>query len=475
MPAHSAFPYIKYNWVSDDPRLLKRAEELKDEYLSQYTRKPDKDFIQAFVVILTSLQILTRFKPNAAVLIPLNVNLYSGQTRRSPTYTKEIHNCLKWMKSDTVGYLTKLKGVHHSNTASKTVWLPSAYIVQGKLSTDELASPKSIRRNPLLSYVELRVEEIRNGQRAKRAVPIPEEQAARYQSVIRTTNNTLKAYDEMMQAIDIRLGSTVVYPAMTSMVRIFSRGDMTLGGRFYSPIQNLKSEARKYLSFDGEPVVEIDFSSIHPSILYHQKGIDLDSDPYIIEGHSRSDVKLAFNIMINRKGGPSRSSAVNTLARELDCSPNKAQRLEEAILARHNKIQEHFNSDAGLALQRLDSKIALLLIKQFVADRRPIITVHDSAIVSVRDAEGLSLAMEAAYRQVVTPRWRETVTMNAIKVESLEFTSCLQSLIIRSLDGTLAGDDYNRATWDKSITLNIGTDCPDELNSYEYFKDADDA
>lgn len=474
MPAKSKYPYIKFNWVSDDPRLSDRADELTAEYLGQYQRKPKKDFQQAFVVILTSLQVLTRFQPEAGVLIPTDINLYSGKTRRNPTYTNEIRRCLTWMMQDAQGYLTKLKGVHQSNSASRTVWLPSAYQIGPNLSEGELASPKSISRNPLLGYVELRVEYKRNGRKAKRAIPIPDDQAVRYGKVIKTTDSVLRKYDAMMKDVDIRLGNNLIYPAMTSMIRIFSRGDMRLGGRFYSPIQNLKSEARKYLSFDSDPVVEIDYSAIHPSILYHQKGVALDSDPYVIDGHPRKEVKLAFNIMINRKGGPSRSSAANTIARELDCQLERAKALEKAILYHHSQINEHFNSDAGLALQRLDSKIALLLLKQFVAEQRPIITIHDSALVSVRDTETLKLAMDSAYCQVVSNKKGRTVTLNAIKVESLDFTQCLSDLVVRSLNGTLEGDDYSKDTWDRSIALNTDTKCANGLTSYQYYEGADD-
>ena len=88
---------------------------------------------------------------------------------------------------------------------------------------------------------------------------------------------------------------------------------MSLGGRFYSSIQNMKSEARKYLRFDGDPVIEIDYSSIHPTMIYDFEGLNLDGDPYTIEGYPRKDIKVAFNIMLNRSGGESRSSAAKTI------------------------------------------------------------------------------------------------------------------------------------------------------------------
>lgn len=78
--------------------------------------------------------------------------------------------------------------------------------------------------------------------------------------------------------------------------------------------------------------------------------------------------------------------------------------------------------------------------------------------------------MESAYADVVKNRFNEAMTMNAIKVDSLEFTPCLDALIVASLNGTLEGDD----TWNKSISKNAGTQCPSDLHSYQYLENADD-
>lgn len=171
------------------------------------------------------------------------------------------------------GFLTKTKGVSQDNTAAKTVWLPSAYAVSSALAVGELASRRSISRNPLLGFVELRVDVIKNRKKTKRAIPIPDDQAKRYAKVIQTTETVLSAYDAIMRDADIQLGNEPVYPAMTSMVRVFSRGDMKLGGRLYSSIQNLKSEARMHIRFNGDPVVEIDYSAINSRRLKERFGI----------------------------------------------------------------------------------------------------------------------------------------------------------------------------------------------------------
>ena len=82
--------------------------------------------------------------------------------------------------------------------------------------------------------------------------------------------------------------------------RIF-QDDFTTCGRFYGPwFQNIPAEARPYLKLEHKPTTiktaghgidyenrgtsEIDFSSLHPVLLYAQAGINIAADPYTIPG-----------------------------------------------------------------------------------------------------------------------------------------------------------------------------------------------
>ncbi len=60
--------------------------------------------------------------------------------------------------------------------------------------------------------------------------------------------------------------------------RIFSRSSFELGGRFYGgPWIDLAREQRPYLLIDGEETVELDFSSMHPRMIYQSEGKPLAS------------------------------------------------------------------------------------------------------------------------------------------------------------------------------------------------------
>jgi len=458
--------YLKLNWISDSTEMTEACLSLERLFLATYKRNPKKEFSSAFNCLITSLYVLGAFVPKHQIAIPVNRNLYFGNTRRNPAYTPEIYKCLRWLIKE--GYIHKVSGITIKKRAyGDDSYNPFVYEVDPRLYRGGIDS-HSIIRNPLLSYLEVRDnfsllnKKTRKTKREKRSVPIKPEESSQYHHLILETNQLLKAYDVLMQNQKVQVGNIHISAAQTSLTRIFSRGTLTMGGRFYSSLQNLKSEARKYIRLGDEPTVEIDFSSIHPNILYSLKGLQIDGDPYEIMGWKRSIVKVAFNIMLNRDGGENRTSSAQTIAENTPLNRADALALEEKILSKHKAIKEYFNSDSGLALQLKDSQIMSKILGYFVYElKRPIIPIHDSAVVSVRDVESLRLAMEAAYNEVLSNEDLAHNHLKGIKADSLAFTPQLNELIVESLNGTLT--NYDDTYWYEVMDNNKALKCPDEL------------
>lgn len=385
--------YIKFDWISEDNRLINRAKELAELFLLNYQRKPKANFANAFNLLLTSFDVQGAYS-GWAVMIPVNNNLYYGFTRRNNTYQPELLRCINWLIKED--YLVKERGQTAEIIEKKLTYFPTAYRVASKLSEHRLSDPKLIKRNPLADYVQLR----RDSDTGKVAVSLSEANKAGYESMIEDTNRTLLAYEKLMANIEVTLGTKPVISAQTNLTRIFSKGSFDKGGRFYSPIQNLKKEARQYLRFNGEPTVEVDFKGMHPSILYNKEDATLEGDPYEIEGFDRNKVKTAFNIMLNREGSKGRISAASSIAYNLDIDQAGAIELENAILKKHEQIKHYFNTGYGLELQKKDSELVLELLKIFIRDNKPIITIHDSAIVSVKDWDVIVLSMHDCYQRL---------------------------------------------------------------------------
>ena len=440
--------YIKYHHVSDDPALIEKAQSLTDLYrlFRQQQRKSNRDFEAAFNAILTSIEIFQAYD-GWSLYIPTNNNLFSGTLKRNSTYTTELLDALKWLISH--GYLEQVSGVTRprKKNSKKRQWLPKAYKLTARwlseISNKPLSDPRLIRRNPLAGYWECR----RKVDGAKVAIKPSERQIKINQTMLSKTDDVLESYDKFMVNVVTSIGTTTIMPAQLSMMRIFSKGSLNQGGRFYSAVQNYKAETRKYLYFDKEPTLEIDYSSFHPHLLYHQDGLQFNGDdPYVIKGFDRGHVKVAFNIMLNRKGTKNNKSAANTISDELGIDAEAAEALEKAILELHSPIAQHFNSGIGLKLQRLDSDIAMSAIDHFVnVLKRPIVSIHDSFIVSVRDTESLILLMADYYTMYVD----EMITMRGIKGTAQQFSNALMDAI--DLCFKQQTDNMNNNYWNALI------------------------
>ena len=413
--------------------------------------------MEALCAVITTINVLLN-NEHSRIAIPTNRNLYFGKTRRNPAYTGETYAALLWLIGN--GYLSQVEGrkvIYISNKPTgKTT--PFVYEVSPMLIVDDL-DRTTVVRNPLLGYIDVRVKT--NGQ--TRSVEISDEEKSQYRDLIRSTTELLRGYDAIMSETDLCIGTQQINPLQTSLTRIFSQGTLQRGGRFYCPLQSLKSKARPYIRMDDEPTVEIDFSAIHPNMLYDMTdNTVLEGDAYTVDGFDRADVKVAFNIMLNRDGGAGKSSSACSIARNTSIKYKDAQILEQAILDKHSPISDYFNTGIGLDLQRIDSDIMSHILNHFVHDlKRPILPIHDSAVVSVRDVENLRLAMEAAYQEVMpNDEGGVSRTLKAIKVNSLPFTSGLDALIQQSLDGSLT--TYDKGYWSEQITDNGSVQCPED-------------
>jgi hypothetical protein len=159
---------------------------------------------------------------------------------------------------------------------------------------------------------------------------------------------------------------------------------------------------RKAILIDGETTTEPDFKSLHPRLLYARKGLTLDFDPYtpIIRGEPlwRPYGKVIFQKLINGHSGnrPLRCTAVDRMGLPKGVPLGE---VEAAMRVMHGPIADQFGTGVGLELQRLDSDIAMDVVKTLACDKGIVVLpVHDSFIVQARHRETLREAMGAAFR-----------------------------------------------------------------------------
>lgn len=192
------------------------------------------------------------------------------------------------------------------------------------------------------------------------------------------------------------------------LARIFNK-DMTRGGRFYAmgaSWQNVKSEARKSLTIGGEPVVELDYCTLHPAILYAEIGAHMPNDCYELTGWPRKLVKVAMLTLIN---APTIHKARHSIAHNdlmADrAEPGSQEALREAdqlikdIKRLHKPIAKSFHSDAGARLMSIDATLAETVMNIMLAQGIVVLPVHDSFLVPASKADQLEDAMlQAAHK-----------------------------------------------------------------------------
>lgn len=207
------------------------------------------------------------------------------------------------------------------------------------------------------------------------------------------------------------------------MRRIFAKGRLDRGGRFYGAWwEYIPKNFRRYVTINGQPTVEVDFKEIHPRLLYalhritppddlYDLGIRDPNVPYDASNphykKQRGIIKKFINALINDERGVHRLSSASS--KTLGFSHDQ---LIELVFERHPLIKQVLNTDTGLHLQFLDSEIAESVMLDLMSQGIVALPVHDSFLVRAEFLPDLRRAMSSAFEKVVG-------TPAALKAEEL--------------------------------------------------------
>ena len=218
---------------------------------------------------------------------------------------------------------------------------------------------------------------------------------------LRQINAAIKNSDIRLSGLPVREGELLPVLdggiAKATLCRIFNRGSFELGGRFYGGWWiNVPSDVRPQIQIEGEPVVELDYSQFHATLLYAAGGRDLEYDAYELAGWPREVSKAAFQTMVNAETPLQTLRAVAQQIGGADAFP-QARKLIEGIEERNAQIAASFGSGAGLRLQRVDSDLAETVMLEMMEQGFVVLPVHDSFIVK---ASGASVLEECRMRNL---------------------------------------------------------------------------
>ena len=209
---------------------------------------------------------------------------------------------------------------------------------------------------------------------------------------------------ELMDSPEGLAMSNVIDFTSRSLYRVYNNGgagaaktNFKEGGRFYGGWwQQIPSEYRRYITINHKHTVELDFSNLHPHMLYALVGKKLEGDAYELNNvpaEHRKYIKIAFNQLINGKGRAKIPIGFAELGLTMSWSE-----LRKAVAVRHAPISEYFNSGYGLVLQHQDSEILERVLLHFTKNDIPCLPVHDSVIIHHHLKDELLTTMIEAYK-----------------------------------------------------------------------------
>jgi hypothetical protein len=211
-------------------------------------------------------------------------------------------------------------------------------------------------------------------------------------------NRKMQAINEAITSAHIVTASGVTLAC--PVARIFNVDpSLSRGGRMYatgSSWQNMPKAARRQLVINDEPVVEIDYATLHPALLYAEAKAPLPKDCYDVGRWDRDLVKIGLLTLINAK---TERQALISLARNEfpDQDPGnqmpEARRLIEEIKRAHKPIACAFHSDAEARLMRQDSELAIAVVSSLLKQGIVALPIHDSFLVPASKQDALEAAM----------------------------------------------------------------------------------
>lgn len=205
----------------------------------------------------------------------------------------------------------------------------------------------------------------------------------------------------------LRLADKEVY-------RVFNNGSLEQGGRFYGAWWiGAPGIVRKYITINGKPTRELDYSGIHIHLLYALKGInyaDMKQDAYTLDDDipDRDLNKLILLTAFNADGEHEAASSVfdelrlDGLLGHYNLNSHDPIRAKLNLLKeKHEPIADMIATNYGAKLQYYDSCVIEALIEHFTARRIPILTVHDSIICQVGHSDIVKDKMWDLYSKTV--------------------------------------------------------------------------
>ena len=176
-------------------------------------------------------------------------------------------------------------------------------------------------------------------------------------------------------------------------------------GRYYSngSFQTIEKEYRDDIRINDKPTIELDYSAIHPRLLYSMEGVVLEKEwsPYGV-GYDKALSKLCLLSMLYAQTREKAIGAVWTTLGKQGITNQQVRECVKAIEEHNQQISKHFYQESmWKSLQYLDSSIASSVLSLCMSRNIAALPYHDSFRVEDGYEEILRGVMFEAWQSVV--------------------------------------------------------------------------
>ncbi len=153
-------------------------------------------------------------------------------------------------------------------------------------------------------------------------------------------------------------------------------------GRLYGGFwMTLRASERHRIRIDGEPIADLDFSSMFPRLAYLAVGrTPPDGDLYAVPGleSHREGAKAGLSALLSYR---SEMRSLPTKLKQLLPDGWTASRLRQAYASFHPYLVPYFEKDFGLDLMFTESRILIAAMRRLIDKDIPALPMHDGMMV----------------------------------------------------------------------------------------------
>lgn len=247
-----------------------------------------------------------------------------------------------------------------------------------------------------------------------------DEESKRHLIEYKPNKEIIKQQQLLEQYNSFIMDQRVMVPGFLGMIpdlihtrRVFNNNSWQSHGRLYGGrYQQLNEDQRSKIKINGEPTVELDIKSCHPTMAYAEIGIDWyrqsNQDIYEkdgVAGWPRDLVKRCVSTLFNAKSKQSAVSSLYDKQREegiveaAGMVPYKgwATDLVNDCFNSFVDLQPLFYEERGNHFMYKEGNICMAVIEACLEQNIPVLTLHDSFVCSFRHKEILSEIIHIAF------------------------------------------------------------------------------